>query len=652
MIKGFRCFLISILIFSIILPGVTLAANHNANKKNAFVSTEIIVKYKTKTAAAAVKNNVKKKKKLKKISTKAQIKSLNTELLEISANDDAKAVAEALKNDPNVEYAEPNYMVELFFDPMFDQQWGLKNTGQTVNGNAGTSGIDINISRTLAENAQGVTVAVIDTGVDVSHPDLAENIFTNTNENANNTDDDGNGFIDDICGWNFSDYIDETNNGNNTVYASPTEDEHGTHIAGIIGASLNGQGIEGVSPNAKILPVKFIKGTTGTVFNAIKAIAYAQSMGAQIANISWGTPNYSTALYEAIASSDMLFVCAAGNNGQNVENTPVYPACFDLDNVASVAAINNQGALAPFSNYGEGITAAAPGVDILSTTPDGGYQYMSGSSMAAPFVTGIAALIKGLAKDISPKEMIEAIKNNLSPPIGNDEGLLLAGVPNVSDAIKTFAATATPPDDINVKIDYQNNVVTLTKPAAEDAVDATCYVEDKNRKLVYIGSVPVVNGNYALSFGLKNPASGTYTGKFKVQGGEMTDILFALNNDYVSKKRTSGYEYEQSIKDQTGVPAPEILQEDVQIEVLDFIKGIYRLTISGDDVATPFFFWETEEGTFTDVKNASGEYDYRSVIFYADPGTGDKAVCVVVGVGDGLGRVDKKAIYLKGNDER
>ena len=400
--------------------------------------------------------------------------------------------------------------------------------GQTIGENAGISGVDINLPSAFSELYTAGMVAILDTGVDISHPDLAENVFVNTAEiPGNGVDDDGNGYIDDISGWNFAGYIDEEHNGSNLVYDHTASEKHGTHIAGIIAAQKNNIGVEGVAPNAKILPVKFIENETGTVFNAIKAIEYAEMMGAAVANISWGLTGYSHALYEAVSASTMLFVCAAGNNAADTSTSPVYPACLQLSNVLSVGAVNNRGELAGFSNYGDAVTVYAPGVDIYSTTPENSYGYMSGTSMAAPFVSGIAAVIAGVDGGLEPSDMISAISENLTVPSNGGAGNN-CGIPNAEGVMNRLALFTEIENvqEISYAFHYVNNTVVLTMPAAEGAAPATCYIEDPNHKVVFIGSVPVVNGQYTLSVKLDEPIDGTYTGKLKMQEGQAVDIAF------------------------------------------------------------------------------------------------------------------------------
>ncbi|TYQ16376.1 UNVERIFIED_CONTAM: YD repeat-containing protein [Acetivibrio alkalicellulosi] len=200
---------------------------------------------------------------------------------------------------------------------------------------------------------------------------------------------------------------------NKCVYDCPQNDLHGTHVAGIIAAVENELGICGVAPNIKILPVKFINGNSGYTSDAINAIAYAEDMGASIANISWGGTQYNQALKDSMENSSMLFVCAAGNNGLDTSSAPIYPANFDLPNIISVGALNNRGSLAYFSSYGIGVDVAAPGTEIISTLPEGNYGKLSGSSMAAPFVTGIAALLISIEPDITSSDMADRIKTNV-----------------------------------------------------------------------------------------------------------------------------------------------------------------------------------------------------------------------------------------------
>jgi subtilisin family serine protease len=298
------------------------------------------------------------------------------------------SVEEALRvyrQDPAVEYAEPNYIIhacQVFpNDPVFDPEhpyygllWGLYNFGQTVGGRSGLPGADINASDAweVTRGGEGVIIAVIDTGVAYSHPDLAANMWTNPGEDpwldphdlttGDGIDNDGNGYNDDWRGWDFVD-------GDN----DPVDYHgHGTHVAGTIAAiGDNGKGITGVMWEAGIMPLRILNSHgMGAVSNAIRAIHYAVQKGARIINVSWGGGNYSQALYDAMASSDVLFVAAAGNDSLNTDSNPFYPASYDLPNIISVAATDPRDRLGSFSNWGPStVDVAAPGATIYSTSP-------------------------------------------------------------------------------------------------------------------------------------------------------------------------------------------------------------------------------------------------------------------------------------------
>ena len=219
-----------------------------------------------------------------------------------------------------------------------------------------------------------VLVGVIDTGVDYNHPDLAANIWTNPGEIAGNgIDDDGNGYIDDVHGYDFV-----NNDGD------PMDDNgHGTHFSGTIGGvGNNGIGVAGVNWNVKIMALKFLdSGGSGSTANAVAGVQYATMMGVDVTSNSWGGGGFSQALYDAIdaaGAANIAFVAAAGNNGANNDTSPAYPAAYDLPNIISVAATDDNDELASFSNYGAAsVDLGAPGVDILSTLPGNQYGLLS-----------------------------------------------------------------------------------------------------------------------------------------------------------------------------------------------------------------------------------------------------------------------------------
>ena len=280
-----------------------------------------------------------------------------------------------------------------------------------------TAGVDVNAEKAWSLYSGGkrdVVVALVDTGVDYTHEDLADNIWVNTDEiPGNGIDDDGNGYVDDVYGWNFY-------SGNNQVYTG-SDDSHGTHGAGTIAAeSGNGVGIAGLAQgeHVKVMEVQALGGKdgSGTTASIIQAIRYAEDNGAKICNLSLGTDQDDRALYQAMAASNMLFVVAAGNDGADTDTSPSYPASYSLDNIISVANLNYDGTLHSSSNYGAAsVDLAAPGSYILSTTPGNTYSYMTGTSMAAPMVSAAAAMVYSYFDDITLADVKTVLLSSACP---------------------------------------------------------------------------------------------------------------------------------------------------------------------------------------------------------------------------------------------
>jgi subtilisin family serine protease len=301
---------------------------------------------------------------------------------------------ERLRRHPGVEYVEPNYEIRLDAtpnDPRFPELWGMRNTGQT----GGTAGADIRATNAwdIFTGDPNLMLGVIDTGIDYNHPDLAANAWTNAVEAAGTTgvDDDNNGYIDDIHGYDFV-----NNDGD------PMDDNgHGSHCAGTIGGvGNNGVGVTGVNWNVKIAGIKFLSaGGSGSTAGAIASVQYAIAIGCRLTSNSWGGGGFSQALLDAInaaGAAGQLFIAAAGNSSANTDTSPHYPSSYDSPYIIAVAATDHNDNLAGFSNFGATtVDLGAPGDDILSCQPGGGYQLLSGTSMATPHVAGACALAWG-----------------------------------------------------------------------------------------------------------------------------------------------------------------------------------------------------------------------------------------------------------------
>lgn len=381
----------------------------------------------------------------------------------------AESAIQTLASNSMVGYVEPNYIytvvggaTNLPNDPKLDQLWGMINTGQSVSGDMGTltgvPGVDIDAKRAwqIETGSQDIRVAVIDTGVNYSNPDLAANIYTNEAELNGQTgvDDDSNGCVDDIYGCDFA-----RNDGDPMdVYG------HGTHVSGTIGAiGNNGEGVVGVAWNVTIIPVRFLDDNGGgTLANAVKSIDYATAMGADIMSNSWGGGGFSQALMDSIVrakDAGILFVAAAGNDGADNDIRATYPANYDVDNVIAVAAIGSNGRLASFSNYGKTkVHIAAPGVNVLSYTMRG-LESWSGTSMATPHVSGVAALL--LSQDAT--QSYSVIKERLlasARPMSSLRNRVVTGMLNAYHAL----GNTTAPGDPNDPFYWEKSVEQVSTP--------------------------------------------------------------------------------------------------------------------------------------------------------------------------------------------
>ncbi|MCA2958983.1 MAG: S8 family serine peptidase [Silvanigrellales bacterium] len=371
--------------------------------------------------------------------------------------------AAALEQSGQVEWVEANTRLHavsgrtptaLPNDPDFTRLWGLSNFGQ----DQGTAGVDINV--TPAWNSQKgnsrVLVGIIDTGLDRSHPDLAPNAWKNPKESGtdaqgldratNGVDDDANGFIDDVHGWDF------VNNDNDPF----DDNEHGTHVGGTVGArGNNGVGIAGVAWNVSLVGLKFLDSEgSGSLEDAVKAIEYATRLGVHITNNSWGGGGYSPTMKAAIdeaAKAGILFVAASGNDSNDNDAQPSYPASYSSSNIISVAAVDSSGRLADFSNRGaRSVHLGAPGVAIYSTVPNASYASFDGTSMATPHVVGAAALLKASF----PAETAERLRARLlanTRPLASLAGMSSSGgLLNVTAALEVDTRAPARVEDLRI----------------------------------------------------------------------------------------------------------------------------------------------------------------------------------------------------------
>ena len=514
--------------------------------------------------------------------------SASAGLYEISLADGVSVAAalKLYQADATVKKAEPNYLLAVSSvpnDPMFGQQWDMQNTGQ----DGGKPGADIEVTSAwnVTKGSPSVIVAVNDTGIDYTHRDLYQNIWINqkqippsrmrnlvdyfgdgfismrdlndkrnqgvgkiTDLNGNGyidggdllqpmikdawgndtgkggwadgTSRDGSGYVDDIIGWNFF-----ANNNN------PMDDfGHGTHVAGTIAATQdNSTGVTGIAPNVQVMPIKFLgSGGSGTIAQFIQGLNFSVSHGARISNNSWSGAVYSTVLSDAIAnarSHGAIFVAAAGNYSQNNDTSPTYPASFPLDNVVSVAATDRNNQLAGFSDYGaHSVQLGAPGVDVLSTKPGNTYGTLSGTSQAAPHVTGVLALVWSIHPDWTYKQVINQVLTTVDKIPSLAGKTTTGGIVDAAAAVGSASVSSKSPlhivdsaasgpapysvSQVTVRLDraaatFPASAVTLTGPAGGS---------------VWVSGVSAVAGSgnriYVLSF-----ATQTAAGAYKLHVG-------------------------------------------------------------------------------------------------------------------------------------
>jgi hypothetical protein len=428
-------------VFAALLAALLTAGPAPSARPHAQPSTEIIVGFGPGVSASAQRALLARF----GATSKERFAPIRAYLASVPAGRQATVIS-ALERNPSVRYAEPNvrfHIDQVPNDTSFAKLWGLDNSGQTVNGTAGIADADIDAPQawSISTGSSDVTVGVIDTGVDYNHPDLSANIWINPGENClgcrnDGIDNDGNGYVDDWHGWDF------LNNDND-----PFDDNgHGTHVAGTIGAvGNNGDGVAGVNWSVRLMPLKFLGADgAGDAADGVRAVLYASSMGAVVTNNSWGGDGYSQALADTISEADSrgsLFVAAAGNSFMNTDTSPNYPSGYDLPNVIAVAATDQNDGRAWFSNYGRrSVDLGAPGTNIYSTWPGASYQFLDGTSMAAPQVTGAVALAKAGFPAASPPGLKALLLRSVDPNASLTGRTTTGGRLNVGSALACSGA--------------------------------------------------------------------------------------------------------------------------------------------------------------------------------------------------------------------
>jgi subtilisin family serine protease len=340
-----------------------------------------------------------------------------------------RILRQRLSRRPEVAYAERDFFnfasAKTPDDPLYSSQYALGDSPDDY---------DIDAPDAWGTRTGCAKVAVLDTGVDFDHPDLKANIVESKDKPGDGKDNDKNGYVDDAHGF---DVIKGKGSGND-------DEGHGTHVAGIVaGRGNNGTGVAGVCWSGKVLPVKFLDSRgRGSTSDAIAGIEYAVKAGVKIINCSFGTSGKSEALHDAVKfakKKNALLIVAAGNDGENIDKSPEYPAAFNDDNILAVAASTSKDKLASFSNFGsEEVDVAAPGEDIRSTYLDGGYRVLSGTSMAAPFAAGVAALLKKQESDATYEDLRYVIRRKVDKPPALDGKVAYDGRLNARKALNAI----------------------------------------------------------------------------------------------------------------------------------------------------------------------------------------------------------------------
>jgi subtilisin family serine protease len=509
--------------------------------------------------------------------------------------DRVDAALKRLQHDPRIRYAEPNFVLTADAvpnDSSFAQLWGLHNTGQAVNGTAGTADADIDAPEAWDVATGGQAVAgVVDTGVDFSHPDLGGSMSSSTvmwrnpgetgsGRESNGVDDDGNGYVDDWRGWDF---VNDDNN--------PVDDHgHGTHVAGTIGGlGNNGAGVAGVNWTVRIMPLKFLDWFgSGSTDDAVSAVLYAASKGAHVTNNSWGGGGYSQALYDAIAQADAagsLFVAAAGNESTNNDSTANYPSNYDLPNVVAVAASDQDDQLASFSNHGaRTVDLAAPGTNVYSTVLKGAYDWYDGTSMATPHVAGAAALLKSRFPGASDLGLKALLLRGADPKPAFAGKTISGSRLNVNGAVRCASAPK-----VWIEAPEPGFKVSVGEPVTIKAIGTGCADPGASMSATANGT----------AIALTARGDGLYTGTYTPSAPASVTISVSASVGAVSDTRSV-----------SGTAEENYHYEDATYSWIDATAGGTRLSLDDDSAATvplPFGFSFYKQ-SFSSLKISSNGY--------------------------------------------
>ena len=453
-----------------------------------------------------------------------------------------------------IKSVEPNFAYKPFrtSDSYYDKLWAIENNGQKVNGTKGTKDADMDIAEawTKEKGSLDIIVAVLDTGIDYTHVDLSNNMYSKLPNH-------GYDFAGDNDGNNDDDPMPDKPYDKNGHY-------HGTHVAGIIGAvGDNSEGVSGVNQNIQLMALKIFRpngyGYSNDILEALDYISKRIDNGDNIVavNASYGGGgSQDDAINRAIkklGQKGVVFCAAAGNDSKNIDNDPLYPASYNANNIIAVAASDQNDKLATFSNYGKkSVDVAAPGTNILSTYPENKYAYMQGTSMATPYVTGMVALIKAHNPDISVDEMVELIKNSVDKKSALSNKVASNGRVNVNSAIskdnsggdnsggnkdKNHAPIAkddsiSTNEDKSVKIDVLANdrdsdgdtltIASFTAPAHGS-------VTKKNQTLLYTPDKNY-NGNDSFNYTISDGKGGKSSAKVNIKIKPVNDAPIAKDD--------------------------------------------------------------------------------------------------------------------------